>query len=102
MQTSTGTSNSRRKRAPVHLIQSKQTSTSTSTQGDQISNTSIYTSMQGDQISNTSIYSEQIHISTNHNILEQFIQPPILSFQVFFNFNELFGSSLLLGGAREK
>ncbi len=45
---------------PVHLTQSKETSTSTS--------------MQGDQISNTSIYSEQIHISSNHNILEQFIQ----------------------------
>jgi hypothetical protein len=30
--------------------------------------------MQGDQISNTSIYSEQILISTNHNILEEFIQ----------------------------
>ncbi len=39
--------------------------------------------MQGDQISNTSIYSEQIHISTNHNILEKFIQTSnfvILSF----------------------
>ena len=58
------------KRAPAHRIQSKETSTSTS--------------MQGDQISNTSIYSEQIHISTNHNILEQFIQTSNFVISSFF------------------
>ena len=80
------------KRAPVHLIQSKQTSTSTSLQGNQISNTSIYTSMQGDQISNTSIYSEQIHISTNHNTFRQFI--PTFNFVISSSDQKTFGSVL--------
>ncbi len=43
--------------------------------------------MQGDQISNTSIYSEQIHISTNHNILEQFI--PTFNFVISSSDKEL-------------
>ena len=43
--------------------------------------------MQGDQISNTSIYSEQIHISTNHNILEQIIQT--FNFVISSSSNEL-------------
>ena len=62
MQTSTGTSNSKQGNKPI-------------------------TSMQGDQISNTSIYSEQIHISTNHNILEQITQT--FNFVISSSSNEL-------------
>ena len=61
--------------APVHRIQGKQKAP--------------VHQRKSDQISNTSIYSEQIHISTNHNTLGQFI--PTFNFVISSSDQKHFG-----------
>ena len=94
-------------RAPVHLIlhlQCYATSTGTSNSTSSMlcykhryiefkaSKQAPVHQRKSDQISNTSIYSEQIHISTNHNTLGQFI--PTFNFVISSSDQKTFGSVL--------
>jgi hypothetical protein len=94
-------------RAPVHLIlhlQCYATSTGTSNSTSSMlcyehryiefkaSKQAPVHQRKSNQISNTSIYSEQIHISTNHNTLGQFI--PTFNFVISSSDQKTFGSVL--------